>query len=333
MCPPFRALGRSTVPAPRVRAVALLASVLVIGCTSSPTIPPSAQGDTGGPCAVFGGAPRTLLRRIPERGTSTTLEAQVWAPDAARQTAPCPMITMLPGGGADISSVSWAAERLAAAGYVVVVTVPSSGGSVGAYHIAAMSGIDWLASAANPYRTDTDTGRVGAAGWSLGARALTRTQAEDPRVDAIVAWDNLAVRESGDEGSAACTFVPGPARPPRVPALGQASESCPTGPPSTKLTAFEHWRAAGIPVVQVVFAGATHFWWSGSSTTAQRDLSHAYTRAWFDRWLKADTALTGRAFARTVPGLSLPVPSTLSTRFRSAVAVDGYYCGDLQAGC
>jgi predicted dienelactone hydrolase len=64
---------------------------------------------------------------LPERGTGRSLSAQVWAPDAARQTAPCPVLSLLPGGGAQIASVAWAAERLAASGYVVVVTLPASG--------------------------------------------------------------------------------------------------------------------------------------------------------------------------------------------------------------
>jgi hypothetical protein len=100
---------------------------------------------------------------------------------------------------------------------------------------------------------------VGVAGWSLGARALTRTQAEDERVDAMVAWDNLAVSETGDAGSPACRNVPQPVRPPRVPALGLASESCFDKPADAKLTAFDHWREGGIPVMQLVFARATHF--------------------------------------------------------------------------
>jgi dienelactone hydrolase len=211
--------------------------------------------------------------------------------------------------------------------------LPSSDASTAAYHLAAVSGIDFLQSTANPYRADSDTGRVGVAGWSLGARSLTRTQEEDRRVDALVAWDNLAVRESGDEGSPACTFTGTAVRTPRVPALGQASETCPGEPSDVKLRAFEHWRAAGVATMQVVFRDATHFWWGGPGTEAQRELSHAYTRAWFDRWLKADSTMTVALLGPTVPFTGAAAASVLSPRFRSAAAFDGRRCTDLRVGC
>ncbi|CAA9319125.1 MAG: hypothetical protein AVDCRST_MAG11-1919 [uncultured Gemmatimonadaceae bacterium] len=285
-------------------------------------------------CGGEGGAVRTQSLTLPERGTGRRLSAQIWAPDAGRQTAPCPALSLLPGGGAGISSVAWAAERLAASGYVVVVTLPASAGSTEAYHAAAVSGIDFLQSSENPYRASADTGRVGAAGWSLGARALSRTQADDRRVDALVAWDNLAVSEAGDAGSPACANEPTVLRAPRVPALGQASETCLDKPADAKLTAFERWRQAGVPAMTVVFAGASHFWWSAQASAAQHDLAHAYTRAWFDRWLKADTTATARLLGRTAPGLpSRPSSELLSARFRSAAAFDGRACPDLRAGC
>jgi dienelactone hydrolase len=312
-------------------------AALLAGCGGGTATP----ADPGTPvpvapllCGGEGGAVRTTSVTVPERGTDRRLAAQLWAPDSARQTAPCPVLSLLPGGGAQISSVAWAAERLAASGYVVVVVLPSSGASTAAYHTAAVSGIDFLQSGANPYRASADTGRVGVAGWSLGARALTRTQAEDPRVDALVAWDNLAVSETGDAGSPACTNEPGTVRAPRVPALGQASETCPDKPADAKLTAFERWRAAGVPSMQVVFAGATHFWWSAAAADAQHALAHAYTRAWFDRWLKGDAGATTRLVGRTAPGL--PTRATgevLSARFRSAAAFDGRVCPDLRAAC
>jgi dienelactone hydrolase len=310
------------------------------GAVGGPTQPPGPAPSPGPApvsglaCGGEGGTVRTAAVTLPERGTGRPLAAQAWAPDAGRQTAPCPVLSLLPGGGAQIASVAWAAERLAASGYVVVVTLPANGVSTEAYHLAAVSGIDFLQSAASPYRASADTGRVGVAGWSLGARSLTRTQAEDVRVDALVAWDNLAVSETGDAGSPACQNVPGPVRAPRVPALGQASETCAGLPADAKLTAFERWRQAGVPAMQVVFAGATHFWWSAQAGGAQHDLAHAYTRAWFDRWLKADTTATARLLGSVAPGLpSRATADVVSARFRSAAAFDGRACPDLRAGC
>ena len=64
-----------------------------------------------------GGTIRMQDATIPQRGGGT-LNAKIFAPDAWQQTAQCPAISMLPGGGAEISSVEWAAQRLAANGYV-----------------------------------------------------------------------------------------------------------------------------------------------------------------------------------------------------------------------
>ncbi|HLM00796.1 MAG TPA: hypothetical protein VK400_07050, partial [Pyrinomonadaceae bacterium] len=172
----------------------------------------------GNPCGGIGGAIRMQDTTIPQRGGGT-LNAKIFAPDASRQTAPCPAISMLPGGGAEISSVEWAAQRLAANGYVVIITKPQSGASLNDYNAAAISGIDFLLSNANPYFGSTDTDAVGAAGWSLGGRVLTRTQEEDARLSAIVVWDNLASSEAGDLGSPQCTNQPTTLRTPRVPAL------------------------------------------------------------------------------------------------------------------
>jgi hypothetical protein len=240
---------------------------------------------------------------------------------------------MLPGGGAEISSVEWAAQRLAASGYVVIITKPQSGASLDSYNTAVRSGIDFLLSAANPFFSSTDTDAVGAAGWSLGARVLARTQEEDTRVGAIVGWDNFAVSEAGDDGSPQCTNQPTTLRKPRVPALGQASDTCNDGRSvDAKKTAFNRWRQFGQPSMQVVFRNANHFWWSATaSNTAQYDIAHHYTQNWFDRWLKGDLTATTRLMSRTVNNVSLE--NLLSTNFRSGAILDGYNCDDFRAVC
>jgi dienelactone hydrolase len=287
---------------------------------------------SGNACGGIGGTIRARDAVIPQRGGGT-LNAKIFAPDASLQTAPCPLITMLPGGGAEISSVEWAASRLAANGYVVIITKPQSGASLNDYNAAARSGIDFLISAANPYLNSTDTDAIGAAGWSLGARVLSRTQEEDTRISAIVAWDNFAVSETGDAGSPQCTNQPGTLRTPRVPALGQASDTCNDGRSAdAKKTAFHRWRQFGQPVMQVVFRGANHFWWSAAATQAQHDLTHYYTKNWFDRWLKGDLTATGRLTARVMAG-NTALETLLSQNFYSAAFFDGYNCDDLRTNC
>jgi hypothetical protein len=237
---------------------------------------------------------------------------------------------MLPGGGAGIESVEWAALLLADAGYVVVITKPQLGGSTASYSTAVRAGIDFLLSQANPFAAETDGLRVGGAGWSLGARSLVRAQEEDSRIDAIVCWDNLAVSESGDAGSPSCQNTSGTVRVARAPALGQASDSCNNGIDSKK-TGFTHWRASGVACVQLVFAGTDHFLWSASATPAQHALAHQGTLAWFDRWLKNDLTATNRLLSCVTP--SGTAGSILSTRFRSAAFIDGIDTPDLRADC
>ena len=44
---------------------------------------------------------------IPQQGSTTPLNAALFAPDSSLWTSPYPLVTMPPGGGADIDSVEW----------------------------------------------------------------------------------------------------------------------------------------------------------------------------------------------------------------------------------
>lgn len=284
-------------------------------------------------CGGIGGTIRSQNVTIPQRGSATPLPAKIFAPDASLQTAPCPALSLLPGGGGSpISTVEWAAQRLAASGYVVIITKPELPNSVTSYDNAARSGIDYLQSAANPYLTATNTNVIGVAGWSLGAFAMSITQEQDTRVKAYIGWDNLVLSETGDAGTANCIGAPSTVRTPRVPAMGQASDTCNDGRPAdAKKKAFEHWKAAGQPTMQLVFKNTTHTWWHESATAAQHDLLHYYNQAWFDRWLKKDLSATQRLTARSVGGTA--IGTLLSSFFRSGASFDGYNCGDFAANC
>jgi hypothetical protein len=284
-------------------------------------------------CGGIGGAIRSQNVTIPQRGGGAALAAKIFAPNAALQTAPCPAIAILPGGGGSpITTVEWAAQLLAASGYVVIAVKPELPNSVNSYDNAARSGIDYLVSASNPFSKSTNTNLIGVAGWSLGAFALSITQEQDTRIKAYVGWDNLVMSETGDAGTANCIGTPRGVRTPRVPALGEASDTCHDGRSAdAKKTAFEHWKAAKQPVMEVVIKNATHFWWSDEGTEAQHDLLHYYTRGWFDRWLKQDAGAAGRLTARAVN--AVPISSLLSSIFRSAAFLDGYNCGDLVGSC
>lgn len=284
-------------------------------------------------CGGIGGVIRTQVISIPQHGGGTALTGKIYAPNAAAQTAPCPAVALLPGGGGSpISTIEWAATRLAASGYVVIAVKPELPNSVNSYDNAGRSGIDYLVSASNPFLSSTNTSQIGVAGWSLGAFALSITQEQDTRVKAYVGWDNLVMSETGDAGTANCIGAPTNVRTPRIPAMGQASDTCNDGRSAdAKKTAFTHWKNAGQPSMEVVFKNADHFDWSDTGAEGSHDLFHYYTKNWFDRWLKNDTTATARLTARTVNSVALA--SLLSINFRSAVFVDGFNCGDFLAIC
>lgn len=323
----------------------LLSLLLLSACgpSSGPEAEPPAEQWRSSPSSLAGttvcpiGNFRCVDVTIPEQGTGVPLDGRVYAPPTTA-VGPFPLIGLLPGGGVTLDSVEWAATRLVASGYVVVSVTPQFGAQTGSYNLALKGALDFMFSSSNPFATATNRNLVGAAGWSIGARTLTQTQAEDPRLDAIVAWDNLAVRPSGDEGTpSACQSgrIPsGPTVVPRVPALGQASDSCTPylQPVDSKKTAWAHWRAAGVPSMEVVLANSNHALWSASGSAANWDKAHYYTRAWFDRFLKGDTSATARLLERSnVLGQSLS--QVLSTQFRSAAFLDGRDCADLRAAC
>jgi dienelactone hydrolase len=185
-----------------------------------------------------------------------------------------------------------------------------------------------------------DPARLGAAGYSLGAHTVSHAQGFDARIKAIVAWDNLASSSGGDEGSAKC-FADPPATPvvPRVPSMGQGSESCAAAGRDAKAAAFDRWREAGVPSMELVFAGTNHFAWSqrraedgpgiGGNESGLRLFAH-FTRAWFDRYLRDEPGVDALLGADV---LGRPQDEVLSPRFRSGAflpeaAVD---CPDLAA--
>jgi dienelactone hydrolase len=302
----------------------------IIGVATVATARPVPAAPVLRPSAVSKAADAAVQEQevqIPQRGGGS-LAGRVTAPAG---TGVHPLIVALPGGLTDTTALDWATSELAGAGYVVLAVDPARD-TPAAHDTAARSAIDFAVSAGNPLLEQTDTTRIGVAGWSIGGRALTLTQTEDyERVDALVAWDNLASSENGDAGSPSCRADPAPVRQPRVPAMGQASETCPSASAEAKKTAYEHWRAAGVPAMQVVLAGCGHTCWGQAAPEATHAVANHYTLAWFDRWLKADPTATDRLLATEVDGR--PLADVLSSRFASAAYLDALDCPDLRAGC
>ena len=313
----------------------------------------------------------------PSSATEAPLHGVVFAPNPP-PAGRVPGVVIVPGSGPGVQTFyQWAARDLAAHGYVALTVDPQGVGQSGTFGTpictigmlgpmqlspcpgvpfqqagnfvdAAESGVDFLVSSADPYRAQLDPTRIGAAGHSLGARAVSYAQAVDTRIGAVVAWDNLASNLDGDAGSASGgpplgTIIggelpgPGIAITPRVPALGEASDSSPHAGADTKKTAFDQWVAAKVASMELVFAGAVHDDWSQTaSTSSAGEVSlhrfEYYTRAWFDLWLRHDDSAVARLTAPTVLGANRA--DVLSSTFRSGLYLPGgASCGDLRAGC
>ena len=162
----------------------------------------------------------------------------------------------------------------------------------------------------NPRWADLNPGEVGIAGHSLGAAAVSTDGQCDPRVKAIVAWDDLATTT----GSCRANIPSGlPADAPvnpslSTPALGFNSEyflnpepmQSPPDPQS-KAAAYLQLAQHGTDAMQIALRGSMHLEYSyvpyilPASHYGER-VAFYYTLAWFNRYLKG----SDRAYQRLV---------------------------------
>ena len=169
---------------------------------------------------------------------------------------------------------------------------------------------DGLATANNPFWDMVDPDRIGIAGHSLGASAVSFVGQADPRVDAIVAWDNLrAPGSSGNFPIPDCDSGSSDRSTPAIttPALGfsndyglvptpNSDDPDPEGPSD----AFFAYREAGVDSMQVNIRGGTHYEYSFipgvefDATLRGLDMAIWYTAAWFDKFLKDEPSADGR---------------------------------------
>ncbi|WP_143038706.1 alpha/beta hydrolase family protein [Thermoleophilum album] len=195
----------------------------------------------------------------------------------------------------------------------------------------------------NPLHVLVDASRVGIAGHSLGAFAVSQISSSDPRVDAVMAWDNLQ--------------PPSPPLKPRVPALGISNDyglvvtpftSDPD--PEARNRAFAAYKQAGVDAMQVNIRGGTHYESSYipdpafPATLRGIDLVDWYTLAWFDRYVKGEPRAIKRILSdrwRADAKAASVDPSgdgnLFSFYFRSPVAITTprgrFECSDLRGGC
>jgi len=300
------------------------------------------------------------------------------------------------GSGASARQYWWAAQALARAGYVVLTfdvqgqgesetfghdssgriacTAPSGGpddppvlresGPCGGipseqaanFTWAAMEAYDWFTSDANPWAGRLDSSRIGAAGHSWGATAVSYLQSVRP-VRAVVAWDWLSMcPHDPDDHAETCPDPPAEWFRALAPALDLQGDylywpwpRLPPPPPGERLAAFGHWVHSGVDAATLVIRGGTHFDFESAPVglPASRDgqaLAAFLTVAFMDRYVRDDPSGTQRLLARrwTVDrydpmgrpaSVEVAADSALSEVVDSAVSLDGSTCRNWRTRC
>ncbi|MFZ0040761.1 MAG: hypothetical protein WAK93_05600 [Solirubrobacteraceae bacterium] len=173
----------------------------------------------------------------------------------------------------------------------------------------------------NPYWSLLDPGEIGLAGHSYGAAGVSYIAQWDPRVKAVVAWDNLGGPGPNDAqvpgssggsqtiGEDACPADPADRTtvPITKPGLGiSADYGLPPTPntslpdPLGKSTWSLNYSKAGVDSGEIVIRGGSHLDFSfipnqafGASLRGP-DITDWYTSAWFDKYLKHDPGADAR---------------------------------------
>ncbi len=266
------------------------------------------------------------------------LRARLYAPNDTSRAYPA--VTFTPGLQSYNEVNSWFAQGLAEAGYVVFIFDPQNQGeSESCGHEPdgtettcpttnqpndTRSAIDFVlstpenpypwavgANAAgtptfNPWWENVDREHLGIAGHSLGAIAVTPIGQQDPRVDAVISFDNL----DGTLGNV-------PRRTPALffytdyafPATGAPKSSAPNA--QQHFGAYNQLKAAGVDAMSITTRASDHYEWGyqpyPASFPASRygeRVSMYYSLAWFDRYLKGDASATARLTAHAFDGSS-----------------------------
>ena len=200
--------------------------------------------------------------------------------------------------------------------------VPVTSCSTGTSHAAkqvrrAKAGLD---AAYNPFAGLLNRSQIGLAGHSYGAAGVSYIAQRDPRVKAVVAWDNLGgpgpnegavpgssgTRTIGEQG---CPAHPADRKvvPITKPGLGiSADYGLPPTPnvtvpdPGAKSVWSHAYTKAGVDSGQLIIRGGSHLDFSfipnqafGASLRGP-DLTAWYTTAWFDKYLRHQRSADAR---------------------------------------
>jgi dienelactone hydrolase len=224
-----------------------------------------------------------------------------------------------------------------------------------------------LNAAYNPFWKLFDGKRFGLAGHSYGAAGVSYIGQWDPRVKAIVAWDNLAgadpsvgIFDNSNPAEQPCPSDPSAREPAAItkPALGMSADYfLPPTPntsdpdPGAKSTESKAYSVAGVDTGEIIIRGGSHLDFSfipnpgfGASLRGADEIAW-YTTAWFDKYVKRSAGadaklLTNRwrhdaAEAAIDPNgdgnmFSFYYPSRLDVRLANG---QRFTCEDMRPGC
>lgn len=289
------------------------------------TIPALPATPLPGPAAQFDPQPGD----VPASFAGTMLAPT----DTAAYPGRRPAVLLFHGIGGDQCQMWWLAQYLAGVGYVTLtVTSPTPATHDASYGVAidaARSAVAFVGDPLHdPFARRTDPTDIGLAGWSEGSVVASVAQGLPgmEAVRAIVALDDLRGSFLGDTG-APLTFCAPPVRAmvsPRVPALGFASDTaCDVEAhdisPGLKLSGYDRWRAQDVASVELPLAGYSHYDYdtSGPRLAPLAQLS----RAWFDRWLRAQPKALAPFVACQLDGANFP--AALSSTFHAGAYLPG----------
>jgi dienelactone hydrolase len=247
------------------------------------------------------------------------------------------------------------------------VPVPSC--STGTSHAAKQNarvaaGLD---NAYNPFWAVLDPTRLGLAGHSYGAAGVSYIGQWDPRVSAIVAWDNLsppdpsaAGGQTGSPREQPCPADPAARTVPPItkPALGMSADYfLPPTPntsqpnPTAKTTESFAYSDAGVDTGELIIRGGSHLDFSfipniafGASLRGA-DMITWYTTAWFDKYIKgdptADARLLTTRWRNDAPEAAIDLNhdgNEFSFYYQSRLDIHlaggrSFDCEDMRAGC
>jgi dienelactone hydrolase len=216
-----------------------------------------------------------------------------------------------------------------------------------------------LNAAYNPLWQLLNSKKIGLAGHSFGAGGVSFVGQKDPRVSAIVAWDNLGP-PSVRSGVKPCPFDPASHAEAQItkPALGMSADYGLTPQPNTsepdplaKSRQSLAYSQAGVDTGELIIRGGTHYEFSFipnvafGGTLRGADMVSWYTTAWFDKYVKGDASADRRLLTNRWRSDSLEAAidpnhdgNMFSFYYPSRLDIGlprggRFGCEDLRAGC